>query len=102
MFETPRSLANIESDRVAAKLVDGYLHRRASSKRRIEKHKRHALALKRTLAVIGGFDLRREIDKRRQLTRREVCRAQKVFSSQVHCVQNVVEEDLCVLCALCG
>src|SRR6185503_12090715 len=84
MFETPRPLSNIESDRVSAKLVDGDLHRRASAKRRIEKHKRHALAFKRALAVIAGFDLRRKIDERRQLIRREVRGAEKVFSFKVH------------------
>ena len=44
MLQTPRAFAHVERDGITSELIDGYLHRRASAKRGIEKHKRYRFA----------------------------------------------------------
>src|ERR1044072_8011294 len=62
VFQTPRPLADIESDAVAAKLIHGDLHRSARAKRRIEKDERDTATRERAFTVVSGLDLRRKVN----------------------------------------
>src|SRR5258705_11392786 len=84
MLEAPCALADIQRNRVAAEFIHRNFHRSASAKRRVKEDKRDALSVKRALAIVASLDLLGQVDQRSQLIGREVGRAEKVSSFQIH------------------
>src|SRR5215831_19205094 len=84
VFEVPRTLPYIQSDRVPAELVDGDLHRRAGPERWIKKDQSDTLAKQRPLVVLARLEFRREIDQVGELRLSEIGGAQKISSLDVH------------------